>query len=467
MAVPRGPVAFWEGLSLVARFALAGGTVMLAAMLLVGGWITARIERAVIDNTAAATALYMESMISPITQELAHGDALSDPARQALQEVLDGTPLGARVASLKIWKAGGLLAYASDPALIGRTFPATEELRAAWGGRVTASMETLQDEEDALEAAMGLPLLEIYSPVREVWTGEVIAVAEFYAIEDLLVRDLTAARRESWLMVAGVFGLCGLLLFGIVGAGGRTIERQKAQLRAEAERSRAIAEQNAALRQRAVGASVRAAAETERRLRQASADLHDGPAQYLGLAALRLDRVVPDSDAGRTEAAVIREAVTTALAEIRTISRGLSLPDLESAGLGEVVARALDLHLRQSDEPIPIDWSGPRAPEIDLSTKTCVFRFLQEAVSNARRHGGGPSAISVEVGPDRLRVTVRDEGPGFDPTAPTGVRPDGGQGLSGLRDRAESIGGHIDIDSAPGRGTALALDLPLARGDAP
>ncbi len=465
--MPRSPVAIWEGLSLVARFGLAGGTVMLAAMLLVGGWITARIERAVIDNTAAATALYMESVISPITQELASSDALSEPARQALAEVLQGTPLGARIVSLKIWKAGGYLAHASDPALIGRTFPPTDALRAAWGGRVTASMEALGDEEDAPEAAMGLPLLEIYSPVREVWSGQVIAVAEFYAIEDLLVRDLTTARRESWLMVAGVFGLCGLLLFGIVSAGGRTIERQKALLRAEAERSRGIAEQNAALRQRAVGASARAAAETERRLRQASADLHDGPAQYLGLAALRLDRVVPDSEPGRKEAAVIREAVATALAEIRTISRGLSLPDLDSAGLSEVVARALDLHLRQSDEPMPVDWSGPRDPELDLSTKTCVYRFLQEAVSNARRHGGGPSRIAVDIGGDRLRVTVRDEGPGFDPAAPTGVRPDGGQGLAGLRDRAESIGGHIDIDSAPGRGTALALDLPLARGDTP
>jgi signal transduction histidine kinase len=465
--VPRGPITFWQGLSLVGRFALAGGSVMLASMLLVGGWITARIERAVIDNTAAATALYMESMISPITQELAHGDALSEPARQALQEVLDGTPLGARVASLKIWKAGGLLAYASDPALIGRTFPATEELRAAWGGRVTASMETLQDEEDALEAAMGLPLLEIYSPVREVWTGEVIAVAEFYAIEDLLVRDITAARRESWMVVAGVFGLCGLLLFGIVSAGGRTIERQKAQLRAEAERSRAIAEQNAALRQRAVGASARAAAETERRLRQASADLHDGPAQYLGLAALRLDRAVPDTEDGRRESAVIREAVTTALAEIRTISRGLSLPDLEGASLSEVVARALDLHMRQSETPVPVTWDGARDPQLDTSAKICVFRFLQEAVSNARRHGGGPSGIGVAVDAERLRVTVRDEGPGFDPNARGVAGPSGGQGLAGLRDRAESIGGHIDIDSAPGRGTALALDLPRSRGDTP
>ena len=358
------------------------------------------------------------------------------------------------------------MAYASDPAIVGGTFTPAEGLLEAWGGEVSASMEGLDDDESAGEAALGLPLLEIYSPVREVWTGEVIAVAEFYAVEDLLVRDLSAARRESWMIVAGVFALAGASLFGIVSAGGRTIARQQAALRAEAERNRAIADQNAALRERAVSASARATAVTERRLRQASADLHDGPAQYLGLAALRLDRAMPDSDEGRKEAGVIREAVTTALAEIRTISRGLSLPDLERATLADVVARAVEMHARQAGDAVDLNWEGARDPAVDLSSKTCTFRFLQEALSNAYRHGGGgPVRIEVAVEPETLRLVVRDNGAGFDPAAPT-LRPDGGQGLAGLRDRAESIGGHIEIDSGPD-GTAISLHLPRVSGDAP
>lgn len=467
MSLRSDPLAFWRSLSLVGRFALTGGAIMLAAMLAVGGWITGRIERAVIQNTAASTALYMESVISPLTQELARGDVLSEPAQQALDEVLAGTPLGARIVSVKVWKEGGRIVYASDPSLLGRSFEPTEGQIRAWGGQVSAEMEPPESEENAGEAALGLPLLEIYSPVREVWSGAVIAVAEFYALEDLLARDLDAARRESWLVIAGVFGLCGLALFGIVSAGSRTIARQQAALRAEAARSAAIAEQNAALRRRALDASARATAETERRLRQASADLHDGPAQYLGLAALRLDKVAPDTDAGRAEAAEIREAVATALGEIRTISRGLSLPDLDRASLGETVERALDLHGRQAGGPPPLRWEGPRDPALDPSAKICVFRFLQEALSNAARHGGGAKGVTARVRPEGLRVTVTDEGPGFDPAAAAPLRPDGGQGLSGLRDRAESIGGHIEIDSAPGRGTALSLTLPVPRGSAP
>ncbi len=463
-----GLVGFWRELSLVGRFALAGGAVMLAAMLVVGGWITARIERAVIDNTAAATALYMESMISPITQELAETDVLSEPAQQALNEMMSGTPLGARIVSYKIWKEEGLVAYASDPDLVGRQFVPTDGLRRAWQGSVSASLEDLSDEEDQVEAALGLPLLEIYSPVREVWSGEVIAVAEFYAVEDLLVRDLNIARRESWMIVAGVFTFCGLSLFGIVSAGGRTIARQQARLVQEAERSRDIAAQNAALRQRAVSASARATAESERRLRQASADLHDGPAQYLGLAALRLERILPAGDDGRKEADEIRAALNTALSEIRTISRGLSLPDLDRADLRDVVDRVVGLHRRQAEAEVSVGWSGPADPALDPSAKICAFRFLQEALSNAYRHGGGAAEVDVDVdiAGDQVRVTVRDRGAGFDPSEAARVRPDGGQGLTGLRDRAESIGGHIEIVTGPGQGTTISLHLPFAGGEA-
>ncbi len=460
-------VGIWRELPLAGRFALAGGTVMLVAMLVVGSWITSRIERAVIDNTAAATALYLESTISPIMQELAERETLSEPAQQALREMLDGTPLGARIVSFKVWRKDGSVAYATDPSIVGRVFPVTEGLLRAWGGGVSASMDELGAAENADEAALGLPLLEIYSPVRQVWSGEVIAVAEVYAAEDLLVRDLMAARRESWLVVAGVFAFCGLSLFGIVSAGSRTIARQQARLHAEAERSRAVAEQNAALRLRAVTASARATAETERMLRRASADLHDGPAQYLGLAALRLDRALPEDEAGRREAVVVREAVATALAEIRTISRGLSLPDLERAPLREVVERAVDLHRRQTDGEVDVTWGGDADPALDPSGKVCVYRFLQEALSNAFRHGGGAARIEIAADPREVRVTVGDEGPGFDPAQRPAPRPEGGQGLAGLRDRAESIGGHLDIDSGPGLGVRLTLRLPRLQGATP
>ena len=260
----------------------------------------------------------------------------------------------------------------------------------AWNGEVAAKFEDLHDEENEPEAALGIPLLEIYSPVRQVWSGDIIAVAEFYAVEDTLASDLAAARRESWLVVAGIFVFCGLSLYGIVRAGGRTIEAQRARLLEEAGHSRAIAKQNAELRQRAVGASARAAAQTERTLRQVSADLHDGPAQYLALAALRLDRILPATEAGRDEAEAIRGALNAALTEIRALSRGLSLPDLEpylapehGAARGGDPSAAYRLRGRAGAT------TGPPEPAIDQSAKICAYRFLQESLSNVTRHAPG------------------------------------------------------------------------------
>ena len=460
----------WRDQPLVLQFVAAGGAVMLAAMLVIGAWITGRIEDSVVANTASAGALYLESFVSPLSQELAANDRLSEPAVRALDEVFSSTGIGKRIISFKIWKPGGLVAHASNPALIGQRFTPTPALQAAWAGNVTGTFDDLDNDENVTEASLGIPLLEVYSPLHEAWSGKVIAVAEFYEVATDLKSDLADARRKSWLLVAGVFLASGLMLLGIVRAGGRTIARQKALLQDQVTASRSIAEQNAELRARAIGASARATAQAERSLRRVSADLHDGPAQYVALAAMRLDSLVPDTEAGRQEATRVREALQTALAEIRAVSRGLSLPELDGLPLAEVARRAVEAHLRPSGRPVALTYSGKQDPEVDDSTRICLYRFLQEALSNSARHAPGADVRVEVVVADRLTATVSDDGPGFDPDAPNTRATDtrateGGQGLAGLRDRAESIGGEVRLQTAPDAGAALKLILPLGKGE--
>ena len=100
----------WEKLSLARQFGLAGGTVMRVAALAVGLWVSRRIEDVVVRNTANATALYMESFVSPLLQELATRDNLSPQTRLEVAKLLDETALGQRVVSFKLWRKGGLLA---------------------------------------------------------------------------------------------------------------------------------------------------------------------------------------------------------------------------------------------------------------------------------------------------------------------------------------------------------------------
>jgi signal transduction histidine kinase len=453
---------------MVFQFVTAGGAVMLAAMLIIGSWITARIEQAVVDNTASAAALYLGSVIAPIGQDLVVRERPSERAVATLTETFGNADLRDRVVSVKIWKPGGLVVFASDPALIGQRFTPTPELKAAWTGRVSGSFADVDDPESHAEAALDLPLLEVYAPLREVWSGKIVAVAEFYEIATALERDLAKARLESWLLVAGVFLLSGLLLISIVRSGGRTIARQEQMLLDQVAESRRIAAQNSDLRRRAISASARATAQAERTLRRVSADLHDGPAQYVALAAMRLDSMVPTTEAGRGDAETIRGALKTALAEIRGICRGLSLPDLDRLPLDELVERAVEAHRRHADTEVALEFDGPRDPALDASARTCLYRFLQEALSNASRHAHAAAVeVTVRVGRDSVSATVRDGGPGFDAAAGRPMRPDGGEGLPGLRDRAESIGGELDIVTAPGAGTRLVLTLPMTKGDAP
>ncbi len=453
----------WKRLTLPGQFLLAGALVMIAAMLIVGFWVSSRIEQAVVQNSATSAALFMESFVSPLSQDLARSDTLSGPAERALTEIFEGTSLGERVVSYKIWKSGGLVVHASDKELIGQVFEPSDDLKLAWSGRIAASYENLNDLEDQAEAALGIPLLEVYSPIREVWTGQVIAVAEFYERADALDMDISDARRKSWLVVGSTFLASGLLLFGIVQTGGRTIRDQRKQLEKQLEETRAVSQQNLALRKRVVSASSRATAQTERTIRRIGSDLHDGPAQYLALAALRLDGALPDKDAKNPDALEVRKSLDKALSEIRAISRGLALPDLDALDLKTLVTRAVDDHEHQTDMRISLSFDGEDSFPLDYTQKICVYRFLQETLSNAARHAGvGEATVKVEINPSAISVSVQDQGPGFDPETALKVRSDGGQGLLGLIDRAHSIGGNLTITSKQGKGTTICLTLTNA-----
>ncbi|WP_041670350.1 sensor histidine kinase [Cereibacter sphaeroides] len=457
MTYARAIVRRWRHLSLAARFGLAGGVVLAVASLLVGLLVSARIEASVVRNTATATALYMESFISPISQQLAGSEQLSDNARRALEEIFTNTPLGKRVVSYKIWKPGGRVVEASDKSLIGLTFPPTEGLRGAWAGRITAEFERLGDAEDRREAAMGLPLLEIYSPIREAWSGEIIAVAEFYEINQQLADDLAASRRTAWLAVIVVGACLGAALYLIVLGGSRTIEAQKRDLDARLQELRGLSRHNHDLRLRIEEAAGRATATAEHALRRIGADLHDGPAQYLAFAALRLDdlREAQAGEAARRELESVRDALAMAMEEVRGISRGLTLPDIAEKPPAAVARMAIAAHRDRTGEAVeeriePVPEAG-----ITPATRICIYRFVQEGLNNASRHGGGAGLrVSITGDATRIELRVADSGSGFGAGGPAF-----GLGLSGLRDRIESLGGRFETGISATGGAEIGMTL--------
>ncbi|RMF37581.1 MAG: two-component sensor histidine kinase, partial [Alphaproteobacteria bacterium] len=195
---------FWTRSSLLRRFVLAGSAVLLLNMLATGFWVSERIADGVLRQSGINSAHFVESVLAPLIQELGNADRLSRGALRALEELTAAPPLKGRVVALKIWKRGGRVVYATDTELIGRVFEPSPSLKAAWQGQVATEFDELEAPESVAEAALGLPLVEIYAPVRAVWSGEVIAVFEFYEIADALRDEIAAARRNSWLLVAAV-----------------------------------------------------------------------------------------------------------------------------------------------------------------------------------------------------------------------------------------------------------------------
>ncbi len=447
----------WSRLSLALQFLIAGGVGLLAVMLVVGLWVTSRIREGVIRNSAANTALYVDSVIAPLLPDMRKKQELSDSVKRALDETLDQGGLGKRLESFKMWRRDGTVLYATDPALIGQVFQPSAKLIAAFKGNVVADFNDLNDVENQKEKATGMPLLEIYNPVREPWSGEVVAVSEFYEIADDFQATLDAALWSSWLVVAGATAAALALLSGIVFRGSRTNEIQRAALEAKVMELQELLSQNSALRQRVQRASRRATAINERYLRRIGADLHDGPAQLVALAAIRLDSqllIDPSASAQYREAEVanIHKTLDEAMREIRGICNGLVLPQIETADVAAILRLAVAEHERRTASSVSLTLVG-ELPELGPSEKISIYRFVQEGLNNAWRHGKGKDqAVKAGTKAGKLFVEVVDGGPGFDPARKEGL------GLAGLRERIESIGGQFETASGP-QGTRLVITV--------
>jgi signal transduction histidine kinase len=196
------------------------------------------------------------------------------------------------------------------------------------------------------------------------------------------------------------------------------------------------------------------AADAERR--RIERDLHDGAQQRLVAMTLTLglaeSRVRSDPESAAKLIAQAREEAQHAISELRELARGIHPALLSERGLGAAVealaARA----------PVPVEVSG--APPIRLrpAVEAAAYFVTAEALTNVAKYACATEAwVELALEDDCLRVSVRDDGVG-------GADPMAGSGLRGLHDRVDALDGTLDIDSPPGEGTTLTVELPLERG---
>ncbi len=191
-------------------------------------------------------------------------------------------------------------------------------------------------------------------------------------------------------------------------------------------------------------------------------ELHDDTAQRLATLMLRVRVMALEKDpvlrAERVEE--LREEILETAEGVKRIARNLRPPELEEVGLGT----AIQAHLRSVRDASGLDVEADVQhvdPYLPPDARLALYRVVQEALSNVIRHSGASRArlrLSVEDG--FVSAVIEDDGRGFseDRISERG----GGLGLVGMRERASMIGGRVSIESTPGEGTRIRIDVPAA-----
>ncbi|HST54958.1 MAG TPA: ATP-binding protein [Solirubrobacteraceae bacterium] len=189
--------------------------------------------------------------------------------------------------------------------------------------------------------------------------------------------------------------------------------------------------------------------------RRMAADVHDLIMQDLSFA-LANARVIADNPGSASQADTVVEAGERALAGARDVLSGLTRQD--SKPVVEAVEAGVRAAARNAKLTFNADSVGAYEQPDEL-TRDALLHISREAVTNATKHARSKTAIEVTLEyEDDWRLTIRDEGRGFD--VDEGLDGEAGFGLRSMHERAAALGGSLQVMSAPGRGTTVSAVLP-------
>ena len=417
----------------VVQFALSG----LLATLLIGigaALILREIGQDEAERDARQVArLAGEGIVEPaLTPELLAGDP---GALARLDRIVRSRVLRDGIVRVKLWTPDGRIAYSDEQRLIGTRYGDGDDVREEIEhGGVDAEISDLSEPENRFERRYG-ELLEVYLPIRGPGEGRLL-------FETYQRRSSISASGRRLLVAVLPALLGGLLLLQLVNL---PLARSLARRLREGQRERE------ALLQRALDAS-----DVERR--RIAADLHDGVVQDLAGVSFSLAAQADRVDDERTGRLLREGAAQTrdSVRALRTLLVEIYPPNLQNAGLAAALGDLADgMRTRGLETTIDV----PDAISLPAPTETLLFRCAQEALRNATRHGAAPHAwVTVTVTDATARLTVRDDGSGFD--AARQAAPQGHFGLRAMHDLVGDAGGTVDVTSRPGEGTTVTVELP-------
>lgn len=213
--------------------------------------------------------------------------------------------------------------------------------------------------------------------------------------------------------------------------------------------------------QRAVqGLSRRLWAVLEEERRRIARELHDEAGQTMTALKLLLDRAAhSEPDESRKLICEAKTLCSSVLEELRRISLDLRPGGLDELGLRPSLEALVDRFGRTAGVQARLD-APETMPCVEPDAQAAIYRFVQEALTNVTRHARAKNVdVRMLAAPKRMYVEAQDDGVGFVPAQAFGGP---GLGLIGMKERSRMLGGRLVVDSAPGRGTRIRLELPLA-----
>src|SRR5262245_27041477 len=389
----------------------------------------ARVVTATIARTAIEPAL-RDDIVSGNPQALA---ALDRAVRRYV--VRDD------VVRVKLWTADGRIVYSDDPRLIGSVYPlAQDDRETIETGKPSADISDAHKPENRYERGFG-KLLQVY--LRVTTPNGTPLLFETYQ----KYSSVTASGYELWVAFLPILlgALAVLAIVQLSLAWSLTRRLRSGQQERERLLLRSIQSSNA-----------------ERR--RIAADLHDTVVQDLAGVSLTLGAAAGEQRNAEVRGVLERGAAATrhSIRRLRSLLVDIYPPSLQAEGLPAALS---DLLEQLADREIETSLDVQEAVELEPAAEQLVFRCAQEALRNVAAHSGARHvsvSLSTNGSDGAATLVVADDGKGFTPDEVADRQAGGHFGMTLLADAAADFGAKLEIDSAPGRGTRVVLEVPVA-----
>ncbi len=199
----------------------------------------------------------------------------------------------------------------------------------------------------------------------------------------------------------------------------------------------------------------------EEERRKVAREIHDGPAQSIANLVFRVELIenLLDKDINKAKAELteLKSLVRSSIQDIRKIIYDLRPMSLDDLGLIPTLARYIDKFVKETGIEINFTIIGNQK-RLSNTYEVTIFRIVQEALNNIFKHARARSGkVRLEYGLDNINLLIIDDGIGFDPVEINGEK----YGLASMKERCTLLGGRINIESRPKRGTIIKVILPL------